>query len=595
MRTPTPEQQEILINQARVRVVRAVPGSGKTWLVAELIRQELDYWPNKTNGIAALSFTRVGGDEIYKALGRELEHPHFVGTIDSFLFRYVVRPFFQKCYRNFASPHLIPAEWGAEYWSKSNSTIGRGINIFGCVFVDEERENGNAIVAHKPHPLHPLTLLCGDELAAVKKAKKQMWERSGRLTHSDAALCASKILGHVRFGPAIRAELVRRFPLIIVDELQDTGYFLGKSIILLVNEPPVRSVLVGDPDQAIFEFNGARPDLFSRFESTRDAVTLSLPISRRFSSSIARAASFLKQSGDSIGTVQSKTGRPFLVSYNNMAVDIPRIIDAVMAKQPRGSTKVISRQSVIVEALTGHKAKAVPKLGCAPLNHMQRAIVAFWQGHQVKALAFALAAIELVVFDYEGVEASKLEAHGIALTEWRRLAVDCLLRVSEIEPTGNLYDLQAEIGRRIAEKIFCFGRSHPALQINADRLMPQKRTGWNKECADFLPKTRGLTKMRSDVPIMTVHGVKGETHDTTIFVCPEAPKADRCPSAIWWSNNEKDLEEKRIAYVAMTRSQGDLIVCVSVNTYHKLCTSRKEFVNSFECMSVDEIVATFRR
>src|SRR5688572_10931479 len=103
MRTPTIEQQEVINSRTRIRVVRAAPGSGKTWLVAELIRDELSRWPTRSNGIAALSFTRVGGDEIRKATGQELGHPHFVGTIDAFLFRYVIRPFLQKCFPELAS------------------------------------------------------------------------------------------------------------------------------------------------------------------------------------------------------------------------------------------------------------------------------------------------------------------------------------------------------------------------------------------------------------------------------------------------------------------------------------------------------------
>lgn len=74
MRKATPEQQAVLDNTARVRIVRAVPGSGKTWLVAELIRQKLRTRTMRGSGIAALSFTRVGGDEIRKAVGHELNH-----------------------------------------------------------------------------------------------------------------------------------------------------------------------------------------------------------------------------------------------------------------------------------------------------------------------------------------------------------------------------------------------------------------------------------------------------------------------------------------------------------------------------------------
>jgi superfamily I DNA/RNA helicase len=99
--------------------------------------------------------------------------------------------------------------------------------------------------------------------------------------------------------------------------------------------------------------------------------------------------------------------------------------------------------------------------------------------------------------------------------------------------------------------------------------------------------------VHTDVPVMTVHGVKGETHDITVFVCPDNTGSNHCPSTIWWSADEKDREEKRIAYVAMTRTQGDLILLVSDNCFERLRISRRPFVESFECLTVDEFIAEF--
>ena len=156
MPEPTAEQQSVLnFPEARIRVVRAAPGSGKTWLVAELIRREIARWDAPTGGIAALSFTRVGGREITRAVGHELDHPHFVGTIDAFLFRYVVRPFLNQCSSTFASPRLIPEEWGAKLWGKcsagSLTTKTNHLKILGCIFRGEDN-NQKATVWHKwPH------------------------------------------------------------------------------------------------------------------------------------------------------------------------------------------------------------------------------------------------------------------------------------------------------------------------------------------------------------------------------------------------------------------------------------------------------------
>ena len=598
MRTPTPEQQKVLNSTARVRVVRASPGSGKTWLVAELIRNELAVWPAITGGIAALSFTRVGGEEIRKAVGYEIGHPHFVGTIDAFLFRFVIRPFLRCCFPWFANPRLIPGEWGADLWGSygknQKAVVGQGkekINIFGCVFVDEA--NGRPVVAFKPHPAQPLRRVSDtQQWEAIKNGKKQLWERTGQLTHSDAAFWSSKVLEHASLGGIVRAEIVRRFPLVIVDELQDTGYFLAKSIELLLKERAVRGVMVGDPDQAIYEFNGARPDLIDRFESLAGAVTLALPGSLRCASAVARVASHLKDSGGNIREAKDKMGRAFLVRYDEMIADIPRVAGAVKAVRKTASVKVIARQNSVVDKLIGRSARFPPKLGCPPLNHMHRAVVFFRQGRQVAALAATRAALESALFQHEGVTDAELAKHGLEQSEWKRLAVESLLLASAIPTSGSLFNWQTEVGS-LLDRIIGNITLDPALAACAYKLKPKKLEGWDKSCAEYLPPVGTSKPINADVPVTTVHGVKGETHDITIFVCPETNEAD-CPSTVWWSADEKDCEEKRIAYVAMTRSQGDLIVCVSNDCYSRLLATRRQFVASFECMTINECIDAFR-
>lgn len=160
---------------------------------------------------------------------------------------------------------------------------------------------------------------------------------------------------------------------------------------------------------------------------------------------------------------------------------------------------------------------------------------------------------------------------------WER----CFVRLS-----GNVYDLQANVGKILDEELGKFGFA-PPLQFTPGKLKPQKRgEDWDKACADYLPQIGTPPKGLGDVPVTTVHGVKGETHNATIFVCSDT-KSNHCPSVMWWA----DREEKRIAYVAMTRTQGDLILCVSDACYRRLYEKRPEFVKSFECRTVDEYVS----
>lgn len=598
MRIPTAEQRIVLEHRNdRVRIVRACPGSGKTWLVAELIRDEIAHWPRTRCGIAALSFTRVGGEEIRRALGYELGHPHFVGTIDAFLFRFVVRPFFQRVFPGYASPRILAAESGAEYWKyyahKKNAALDNGkIKLFGCVFIGETPEH-KAVVAHKPHVLQPLCPLSAADAEKVKDAKNEVWKKHGLLTHSDAALVASKILEHPKFGALVRAELIRRFPFLVVDELQDTGHFLGKSIRMILSESTARGVLVGDPDQAIFEFNGARPDLFNTFENIVGAVPLNLASSQRCPPAVATAASHLKDSIGTIGPAQNRTGRALLVRYKEM-LELPELVKAIRASRAGGTLKVIARGTSTVDELAGRRVGIAPNLRCPTITHVHRAVVAFRQSKNTSALACIRAGLERSVFQYEGVSDEDLTMASIEPLEWKKFAVRCLLKANTIQTRGTFLEWQTEVGKMIEGEVVNCGLGSTSTFVTG-KLKPKDYEGSQDPSATFVPQLGTDDRTLSGIEVQTVHSVKGETHDVTIFVCPTTGKAEHCPSAMWWSPDEKDREERRIAYVAMTRTNGDLLFCVSEACYKRLLAKRAAFVGSFNCLTVTECIALLGR
>ncbi len=602
MRKPTPEQQEVLRNTDRIRVVRAVPGSGKTWLVAEIIRKELGNWPVDGCGIAALSFTRVGGEEIRRALGYDLGHPHFVGTIDAFLFRYVVRPFLQYAHPNHAAPRLIPAEWSPKYWRKGPSGAvweHRGIggnqaqtyNLFEVCFIDEG--GAGPVLAYPRLHRGGIEPVAAKDRARLLRAKRESWRTLGWLTHADAALLASELLSDAMYGPVIKALLLRRFGFVIVDELQDTGFYLGKSIRLLLEDRTSRGVFVGDPDQAIFEFNGARPDLFDEFENLPDTVKYPLAISLRCPVSITTCANHLKDTGGEIDPCTNSTGRAFLVRYDDMAVDMARLVGVIRTARPSARLEAISRQAKSIEELTSRSAKDAKSLHCPTLHHLYRAVKAFRQGYNVRGLANARASIELAVFGHEGITDEELNEQTIDPAEWKALAVRCLLSCNSLPTTENLYDWQVAAGKVLDNTVSGFGLPR-SLSFQTGKLKPQRRkgTGWDKQASDFLPTGSVAAPAIAGVPVQTVHAVKGETHDVTVFVCPVS-RENRCPSVVWWSNEDSHREERRIAYVAMTRTRGDLVLCVSDACYQRLCTDRPAFINTFECKTVDECIMAY--
>lgn len=81
--------------------LKACPGSGKTEVVGIKAAYEIANWNQKFSGIAVLSFTKNAAKEIADRVKKfggtyATQHPHFIGTIDSWLHGYILHPFAHK-------------------------------------------------------------------------------------------------------------------------------------------------------------------------------------------------------------------------------------------------------------------------------------------------------------------------------------------------------------------------------------------------------------------------------------------------------------------------------------------------------------------
>ena len=79
--------------------IQACPGSGKTTLVAAKLILLAKNWQQSTSGVCVLSHTNVAKNEIISRLESDehghklLSYPHFIGTIQEFVNRFLALPF----------------------------------------------------------------------------------------------------------------------------------------------------------------------------------------------------------------------------------------------------------------------------------------------------------------------------------------------------------------------------------------------------------------------------------------------------------------------------------------------------------------------
>ena len=243
---------------------RACPGSGKTFAVAARLARKLESWQLRYQGIATLSFTNVAKDEISKIAQREfrvampIEYPHFIGTIDSFIDRFIFLPFGHLAMGIGQRPKLVgpphddwePIGGHGFYWRNTECFRAK------CKLNDFSYDvHGNLFnLSPRNHFLR-----CQSHHRACI-SEKNKFTSAGFATQIDANYFAMRVLEQ---NPVLRNALAYRFPCIILDEAQDTSDIQMK-ILDLFKEGGCRDMaMVGDPDQAIYEWRNASPQVFS--------------------------------------------------------------------------------------------------------------------------------------------------------------------------------------------------------------------------------------------------------------------------------------------------------------------------------------------
>ena len=125
-----------------------------------------------------------------------------------------------------------------------------------------------------------------DEEKELKQifAEYEKWKAdNNKIDFDDVLLIAYKLLQQ---KPSLLAALQKRFLYVMVDEFQDTN-IVQYELIKMIVELHRNLMIVGDDDQTIYSFNGARNEFILNFDKVfPDAKTITLDINYRSTSSI---------------------------------------------------------------------------------------------------------------------------------------------------------------------------------------------------------------------------------------------------------------------------------------------------------------------
>lgn len=599
---------EVIKNMNSVDV-QAFPGSGKTTILVAKLAILAKKWPYNNAGICVLSHTNVAREEIENRLGnteighRLLSYPHFIGTVHSFFDTYVALPWLKsKGYEinMIDTAHVTSLRWSylpyntRSYLEKQfkNEAICEYKNAVGAIDWDKNGTTKDLI------------------LSAIEKTQKL-----GYFTFNEMLLYAKKALEE--WGE-MSASIQSRFPILFIDEAQDTDTFQWSLLNNAFNSDEIKSIRqgFGDSNQAIYG-NIYLEDITGNFPRDNALV---LSESRRFDSAIANLANTVAlskeqmQGTDNLFTQREIRNTIFLFKKENATQVIDEFGKYVLEVFTDEELQVYAKEGIHVIGMVHDKKEETKE------KQFPKGIYDYWEGYEAKKVNKRVIPKVLIEYFRNGIFEFHNTGEKSIQIEWICKGLRRLVNKSKscnyIPATGNILNsfmkllcdeqkssfrvMLAELADntgsislnewkemvKLIVKILEMFDAKPNEAVKSFVKWSEQQEevveGGNME-KKILPNhyiyTDEETGRIVDMEFGSIHSVKGRTHLATLvletymrshniksilkYLCGNEPKTKSCP--------EKKL---KCQYVAMTRARALLCLAVPIDFVDE--TTRKQ-------------------
>lgn len=526
-------QAKALIGTKNV-FLQACPGSGKTTALAGRV----SWLRGQGAKVALISFTNVGADEIAAKIhvehGMMLSGDSYIGTIHAFLQKYVLTPFAHKLTLSDSEVRIDPREVG-----RMDPT-------------DYTTEDYTFSTDGHIRPNNPQESVEESTAQAVLEAKLKA-ARSGVVSANDAIYWSYRVLHEV---PGVARALVERFDEIVVDEAQDTTEMQLHCLNQLMHAGLKSIVLVGDYDQSIYGFNGARRDLCHSMASYWNLRDETLTENYRSSQEICNVAGKLRGTtppDKAVGPHKNFGIQPQVFFYEpGEEFRIPHIFQQLTVQNgvASASSAILATSNHLAALIRGQRLDLLPK-------------------DLMKLFEVKSAGRGLSLDDYQSIERLlKRLAFG---REAARQEVDPL------EIRNKVVKLLTMLPAPVADLELWARTAIHLTDILVAELTPNPSSllGVELEGATIGIGAAETINQRGQTRVSTIHGVKGESIDAVALIMnpqsvsqrrygypgPAGVLAERLSNP---STTDLETDEwRRGTYVAMTRARKILAVGIS--------------------------------
>lgn len=557
--TDTDENREKLVNMPldKSYIIQAGPGSGKTTLLVKRIDYVISNWNKPNSGLACITYTNSAEDEILNKLvkkGINIPKTMFIGTIHSFLLENVIYPYGYMY--DGKSYELLPMGGSRKYDKKIKELLNKNYiskidrQIIEGIGYDE---NGNPFCFHNKM-----------DKETAKKWKSYLWYNN-QIDLQDIIYHAFAILKKYSY---IANAISCRYPVIMVDEYQDVTYYQDKIFRLLEH---TKFFFVGDPNQSIFSFSGAKPEIFLERCKCEDFANYELARNFRCSDNIIKfinKKSNFKQSED-----MEKPGDIIVIDNTDKlkdAVDLffryckeKKSIDDnatnyMIIGRRRADKDAINMimQGAETESLFMNKLEEQNSRVYHILLNVVKAIKYHDLGIHNKKFEHIEIAMSRIVFN-SNPHYKKLKDIKYESLMWKKLCYSVLDRlidkeIRQVKIIDFLSKLHTIINNN-SKEFFKVKLGNKTRILNYD-FKNQKRMSKDKTMSDLISEiVLGKTESK-ELIVETIHFVKGLEANNVLIIAKDKFKLKQ------WLSNNNHSEESRVGFVAMSRAIKNLFI-----------------------------------
>lgn len=552
MITPTEEQRAAIEDELVSQAIVACAGSGKTTSAVRRVIEIRRRMQQRNGYVALLSYSNVAVDTFraeYERLVRglpELSNRVVIATVDSFVATNILLPHSHRLMGCTRRPFLVH---GSEPWLEGfkvhNGSYPVPISSLAVSFEDNDfvYTDVSSYGAPKPIAHHVVAPI-------IEKLGKK-----GAYTHALARYWALRTLVEEK---RLLKVLACRYPFILIDEAQDVGSVHG-ALIAMLEQAGVTVSLVGDPNQAIYEFADADGSFLRSFSSTASA-TRPLTENRRSVSQIVAVANALS-SGNSKAIRKPparKHGAYFLKYKPGQPRKLVDTFKAILSGHgyAEAEAAVLCRRRTMVESILGGAAQT----GTGATEWLaQAAIYRDLRGDMAYAFECTVdGVLRLMEGLPDRLHSEILDSCPSATAKAIRRLIWQFLKRTDTGLPDSALRAKDEWHPQLKQRL-------PSLFEAIENVCTIRRCAtWGNKFSkrglgDGPLLQRDLVSEGSvGIRTTTVHKVKGEGIDAVLYIAKKSD-LDRMLAGT-------GTEDGRIGYVAVTRAKDLLIVGIPANT-----------------------------